>query len=66
VLFRSVQPVPALYPGQRFPALIAIPGGTGAGAPLADNPGYKNLAASGFVVVVSIPRGAVPVNSGTC
>jgi hypothetical protein len=48
---RIVQPVPALYPGQRFPALIAIPGGTGAGAPLADNPGYRNLAASGFVFV---------------
>ena len=48
---RVVQPVPALYPGQRFPALIAIPGGTGAGAPLADNPGYRNLAASGFVVI---------------
>jgi len=48
---RIVQPVPALYPGQRFPALIAVPGGTGAGAPLADNPGYRNLAAGGFVVV---------------
>jgi hypothetical protein len=48
---RVVQPVPALYPGQRFPALIAVPGGTGAGAPLADNPGYRNLAAGGFVVV---------------
>ncbi|OGI41970.1 MAG: hypothetical protein A2150_07615 [Candidatus Muproteobacteria bacterium RBG_16_64_11] len=49
---RVVQPSPALYPGQRFPALIAIPGGTGAGAPLADNPLYRNLAASGFVVTV--------------
>jgi hypothetical protein len=48
---RIVRPVPALYPGQRFPTLIAIPGGTGAGAPLADNPGYRNLAASGFVVI---------------
>ena len=48
---RIVRPVPALYPGQRFPALIAIPGGTGAGAPLADNPGYRNLAAGGFVVI---------------
>jgi hypothetical protein len=48
---RVVQPVPALYPGQRFPALIAVPGGTGAGAPLADNPGYRNLAADGFVVI---------------
>ncbi len=49
---RLVRPVPALCPGQRFPALVAIPGGTGAGAPLADNPGYRNLAGSGFVVVV--------------
>ena len=49
---RVVQPVPALYPGQRFPALIAIPGGTGAGAPLANNAGYRDLAASGFVVIV--------------
>ena len=48
---RIVQPVPAVYPGQRFPALIAIAGGTGAGAPLADNPGYRNLAVSGFVVI---------------
>jgi len=54
---RIVQPVPALYPGQRFPALIAIPGGTGPGAPLADNPGYRNLAVSGFVVVVFNPEG---------
>lgn len=57
VYTRIVQPVPALYPGQRFPALIAIPGGTGAGAPLADNPGYRNLAASGFIVVVFNPEG---------
>ena len=54
---RRVQPVPVAYPGQRFPALVAIPGGTGAGAPLADNPGYRNLAASGFVVVVFNPEG---------
>jgi hypothetical protein len=54
---RAIQPVPGLYPGQRFPALIAIPGGTGASAPLADNPGYKNLAAGGFVAVVFNPEG---------
>jgi hypothetical protein len=48
---RIVQPVPALYPGQRFPALVTVSGGTGAGAPLADNPGYRNLAASGFVLI---------------
>jgi hypothetical protein len=57
VYTRIVQPVPGLYPGRRFPALIAIPGGTGAGAPLADNPGYRNLAASGFVIVVFNPEG---------
>jgi hypothetical protein len=48
---RMVRPVPALYPGQRFPALITVPGGTGAGAPLADSPAYRQLAGSGFVVV---------------
>ena len=54
---RVIQPTPSLYPGQRFPALIVITGGTGPGAPLADNPGYKNLAAGGFVVVVFNPEG---------
>jgi hypothetical protein len=54
---RIVQPVPALYPGQRFPVLIAIPGGTGAGAPLADNPGYRDLADDGFIVVAFNPEG---------
>ena len=48
---RIVQPAPALYPGQRFPAVIPIPGGTGDGAPLAGNPAYRDLAASGFVVI---------------
>jgi hypothetical protein len=48
---RIVQPVPALYPGRRFPALITVPGGTGAGAPLADSPAYRELAGSGFVVI---------------
>jgi hypothetical protein len=54
---RLVQPVPALYPGWRFPALIAIPGGTGAGAPLADNLGYRGLASNGFVVACFNPEG---------
>ena len=54
---RIVQPVPALYPGQRFPGLIAIPGGTGAGAPLADNPRYRDLADDGFIVVAFNPEG---------
>ena len=54
---RIVQPVPALYPGQRFSALIAIPGGTGAGAPLAGSPLYQALAASGFVVAAFNPEG---------
>jgi hypothetical protein len=57
VYTRIVQPAPAIYPGQRFPALIAIPGGTGAGAPLADNPGYRGLAADGFIVVAFNPEG---------
>jgi hypothetical protein len=54
---RIVQPVPALYPGRRFPTLVAIPGGTGAGAPLADLAPYRNLAANGFVLVVFNPEG---------
>jgi len=57
VYTRVVRPKPSLYPGQRFPALIAITGGTGPGAPLADNIGYRNFAASGFVVVVFNPEG---------
>jgi len=48
---RIVQPTPSLYPGQRFPAVIPIPGGTGDGAPLANSPAYRDLAASGFVVI---------------
>lgn len=48
---RIVQPVPALYPGVRFPALVPISGGTGPSAPLADNIGYRGLASNGFVVV---------------
>ncbi len=54
---RIIQPAPALYPGRRFPALIAIPGGTGAGAPLADRPDYRNLASQGFVFVSFNPEG---------
>jgi len=54
---RIIQPAPALYPGRRFPALIAIPGGTGAGAPLADSPDYRNLASQGLVFVSFNPEG---------
>jgi hypothetical protein len=54
---RIIQPAPALYQGRRFPALIAIPGGTGAGAPLADSPDYRNLASQGFVFVSFNPEG---------
>jgi hypothetical protein len=57
VYTRIVQPSATLYPGQRFPALIAIPGGTGAGAPLADNPSYRGFASTGFVVAVFNPEG---------
>lgn len=48
---RIVQPKAALYPGQRFPALVTVPGGTGDGAPMADSPSAKSLAAEGFVYV---------------
>ncbi|MBI5868480.1 MAG: hypothetical protein HZB43_09365, partial [candidate division Zixibacteria bacterium] len=51
VYTRIVRPVLGLYPGRRFPAVVAVPGGTGAGAPMADNLSYRNLAANGFVVV---------------
>ncbi len=57
VYTRIVQPDDALYPGQRFPALVAIPGGTGAGAPLAGSPAYRGLAAQGFVIVSFNPEG---------
>jgi len=57
VYARIVQPSTSLYPGQRFPALIVIPGGTGAGAPLADNPSYRGFASTGFVVAVFNPEG---------
>ncbi|MBI3657222.1 MAG: hypothetical protein HY232_12465 [Acidobacteria bacterium] len=48
---RIVQPQIDRYPNQVFPAVITVPGGTGPGAPLADAPGYRDLAARGFVVV---------------
>lgn len=57
VYTRLVQPVPALYPGRQFPAVVAIPGGTGAGAPLADFASYRSLASNGFVVVCFNPEG---------
>lgn len=48
---RILQPKAALYPGQRFPGLVTVPGGTGDGAPMADSPGAKALAAEGWVYV---------------
>jgi len=54
---RAVQPDRARFAGLHWPALVAIPGGTGAGAPLADNVGYRRLAADGFVVAVFNPEG---------
>jgi hypothetical protein len=48
---RIVQPVAAQNPGKCFAALVPIPGGTGDGAPLADSPLYRDLAARGFLVV---------------
>ena len=57
VYTRLVQPVPVLYPGRQFPAVVAIPGGTGAGGPLADSAGYRSLASNGFVVACFNPEG---------
>lgn len=48
---RILQPDPALYPDQQFPAVVLVPGGLGAGAPLVNAPVYQALAEQGFVVV---------------
>jgi hypothetical protein len=41
---KIIQPRAALYPGQRFPAVVSVPGGLGAG-----EGGNANVASSGFV-----------------
>jgi len=48
---RILQPDPALYPGQQFPAVVLVPGGLGDGAPAVNQPQYQLLAAQGFIVV---------------
>ncbi len=54
---RVLGPDPAGSPGERFPAVILVPGGTGAGAPAIDRPEYRRLASWGFVVVTFNPPG---------
>jgi len=54
---RVLQPDPALYPGQQFPAVVFVPGGLGDGAPTVDRPEYQGLAAKGFIVVAFNPPG---------
>lgn len=46
IFTRIHQPVPSIYPNERFPAVVAVPGGLGPGAM-----DHDYLAESGFVVV---------------
>jgi|GEM_PF-3609767 len=48
---RILQPDPAIYPGEQFPAVVVVPGGLGNGAPMINQPEYQALAAHGFIVV---------------
>ena len=48
---RVLRPDPAGYPGEAFPAVIMVAGGTGAGAPALDRSKYRDLASQGLVVV---------------
>lgn len=54
---RIHQPVDPFYPGQKFPAVIFVPGGLGAGAMTPDS-----LAGQGFVVVNFNAEGRVSPN----
>jgi len=54
---RVLEPDPSRYPGEEFPAVILVPGGTGAGAPAVDRPELQRLASEGFVVVAFNPPG---------
>ena len=54
---RVLQPDPALYPGELFPAVVLVPGGLGDGAPLIDRLEYQHLAEQGFVIVAFNPPG---------
>jgi hypothetical protein len=47
---RILQPDPALYPGEQFPAVVLVPGGTGDGAPAINSSQFSRLAAQGFIV----------------
>ncbi|NOZ95091.1 MAG: hypothetical protein GXP47_10190, partial [Acidobacteria bacterium] len=54
---RALGPDPSRYPGESFPAVILVPGGTGAGAGAMDRPDLQGLASEGFVVVAFNPPG---------
>ena len=54
---RIHQPVDSIYPGQKFPAVVFVPGGLGAGAMTPDS-----LAEQGFVVVNFNAEGRVSPN----
>jgi len=54
---RVLGPDPVIHPGESFPAVILVPGGTGAGAPALDRPGMARLASEGFVIVAFNPPG---------
>lgn len=54
---RAVGPDPSKYPGESFPAVVLVPGGTGAGAGAMDRPDLQRLASEGFVVVAFNPPG---------
>lgn len=47
---RILQPDPNLYAGQHFPAVILVPDGLAAGAPLVEQAQYRELARQGFIV----------------
>lgn len=54
---RVLQPDPAVYPDQLFPAVIWVPGGTGDGGPAVDRLDYRQLARQGFIVIAFNPPG---------
>ena len=61
---RVLRPVPSLYPGMNFPAVVVVPGGTnGPGAPAADRSEYRMLASNGFVVACFNPEGRGTTNT---
>lgn len=54
---RVLLPDPSEYAEQSFPAVVLVPGGTGAGAPAVDRPEFQELASQGFVVAAFNPPG---------